>query len=49
MRGLTLRALRARAAQQKRETLEQAHEADVARGVGFDPYTLRHALPFTPC
>ena len=29
----------------KRETLEQAHEADVARGVGFDPYTLRHAPP----
>ena len=27
----------------KRETLEQAHEADVARGVGFDPYTLRQA------
>ena len=28
----------------KRETLEQSHEAEVARGVGFDPYTLRRAL-----
>jgi hypothetical protein len=42
--ALTPSALRSRRAQMKRETLEQSHEAAVARGVGFDPYTLRRAL-----